>query len=189
MAFRFLRQPSSTECAEAGGEKLRSGDYKAWVRANRWAAMTGEKQMRKSLFVLTSTAILAMLSPAAAQYVFPQPGVGPGYMAPGYMAPGYTAPGFTNRGYRWREQRFIEDPRTNNAVQDRPNYETQLNGTTGSGAIGLTNPNAGPGECAKGFSAETCLRRENPDGGECAKGFSEETCRRRGQKYIPPRQN
>ena len=69
--------------------------------------------MRKSLFVLTSTAILAMLRPAAAQYVFPQPGVGPGYMAPGYMAPGYmapgymapgyTAPGFTNRGYRWRE--------------------------------------------------------------------------------------
>ncbi|MFZ1067929.1 MAG: hypothetical protein WAN42_20705 [Pseudolabrys sp.] len=26
-------------------------------------------------------------------------------------------------------------------------------------------------------------------GGECAKGFSEETCRRRGQKYNPPGQN
>ena len=25
--------------------------------------------------------------------------------------------------------------------------------------------------------------------GECAIGFSEETCRRRGQKYNPPRQN
>ena len=32
-------------------------------------------------------------------------------------------------------------------------------------------------------------RRYKCVGGECAKGFSEETCRRRGQTYIPPRQN
>jgi len=29
----------------------------------------------------------------------------------------------------------------------------------------------------------------NAVGGECAKGFSEETCRRRGQKYNPPGQD
>jgi hypothetical protein len=50
------------------------------------------------------------------------------------------------------------------------NYESQRTPNSAlSGPIGLGNPNA--------------------FGGECAKGFSEETCRRRGQKYNPPGQN
>jgi hypothetical protein len=167
--------------------------------------------MRKFLFVFASTATLAMVSPAVAQYMYPPPGVGPGYIAPGYIAPGYIvpgyiapgyivpgyiAPGYTNPGYMWRKQRLNEDWRTN-PVQDgqlRENYERTL------GSIGITDPNAGAGECAKGFSEDTCRRRQNaiesgsldvtdPNAGECAKGFSEETCRRRGQKYNPPRQN
>jgi len=114
--------------------------------------------MRDFLFVLASTTILATVSPAPAQYMYPPPGVASGYIAP--------APGYTNRGYMWREQRLNEDPRIN-AVPDRPNYETQrtLNNATEGGSVGATDP------------------------GECAIGFSEETCRRRGQKYNPPRQN
>jgi len=158
--------------------------------------------MSKFLFVLASTATLAIVSPAVAQYVLPPPGIGvsPWYgISPWYgVSPWYTAPGYTNRGYMWREQRFYIDPRTNDAVQDRQNYEQQrtLNnfGVTNpnAGAFGVTNPNAGPGECAIGSSEETCRRRESfgvTDPGECAIGFSEETCRRRGQRYNPPRQN
>jgi len=91
---------------------------------------------------------------------------------PDYPSPGYTAPG----------------------------YMGPPNNATASGSIGLTDPNAVVRKCARGFSVETCLRRENAigsvsvdltdsstDAGECAKGFSEETCRRRGQKYNPPR--
>ena len=148
--------------------------------------------MSKFLFVLASTATLAIVSPAIAQYVFPPPGIGvsPWYgISPWYrVSPWYTAPGYTNRGYMWREQRFYIDPRTNNSVQDRQDYEKQrtLNN------FGVTNSNAGPGECVIGSSEETCRRRESvgvTDPGECAIGFSEETCRRRGQKYNPPRQN
>ena len=157
--------------------------------------------MSKFLFVLASTATLAIVSPAVAQYVFVRPGIGisPWYGAspwygtgPWYGAgPWYTAPGYINRGYMWRmwrEQPFYIDPRINNAVQDRQNYEEPrtLNN------FGVTNPNAGPGECAIGSSEETCRRRESVGEnyvGECAIGFSEETCRRRGQKYNPPRQN
>ena len=153
--------------------------------------------MSKFLFVLASTATLAIVSPAVAQYVFVRPGIGIG-ISPWYGAgpwygasrwygigPWYTAPGYINRGYMWREQPFYIDPR---AVQERQNYEQQrtLNN------FGVTNPNAGPGECAIGSSEETCRRRESVGEnyvGECAIGFSEETCRRRGQKYNPPRQN
>jgi len=151
-----------------------------------------ERSMSKFLFVLASTVTLAIVSPAVAQYVFTPPGVrvSPWYgFSPWYgISPWYTAPGYTNRGYMWREQRFYIDPRTNNPVQDRQNYEQQrtLNN------FGVTNPNAGPGECAIGSSEETCRRRESVGEnyvGECAIGFSEETCRRRGQKYNPPRQN
>ena len=126
--------------------------------------------MSKFLFVLASTATLAIVSPAVAQYLFPPPGIGvsPWYgISPWYgVSPWYTAPGYTNRGYMWREQRFYIDPRTNDAVQDRQNYENQrtLNN------LGVTDPN-------------------KADAGECAIGFSEETCRRRGQKYNPSRQN
>ena len=70
-------------------------------------------------------------------------------------------------------------------------------------SFGVTDPNAVNRECASGFSAETCLRRENAiesgapsvtDStknylGECAIGSSEETCRRRRQTYNPPGQN
>ena len=160
--------------------------------------------MSKVLFVLASTVTLAIVSPAVAQYVFPPPGIGvspwygispqygvsPWYgISPWYrVSPWYTAPGYSARGYMWREQRFYIDPRTSDAVQDRQNYEQPrtLNN------FGVTNPNAGPGECAIGSSEETCRRRESfgvTDPGECALGFSEETCRRRGQKYNPPRQN
>ena len=148
-----------------------------------------ERSMSKFLFVLASTVTLAIVSPAVAQYVFTPPGVrvSPWYgFSPWYgISPWYTAPGYTNRGYMWREQRFYIDPRTNNAVQERQNYEKQrtLNN------FGVTNPNAGPGECAIGSSEETCRRRESfgaTDPGECAIGFSEETCRRRGQTYNPP---
>ena len=92
------------------------------------------------------------------------------YPATGYYGPGYTAPGYTAPGYMWREQRLNEEQRTNPG-QLRENYEKQRtpNNTIGSGSIGITDPNA--------------------VGGECAKGFSEETCRRRGQTYNPPRQN
>ena len=151
--------------------------------------------MSKFLFVLASTATLVIVSPAVAQYAFVRPGIGispwygasPWYgISPWYMAPGYTSPGYMWR--EWREQRFYIDPRTSDAVQDRPNYEQPrtLNN------FGVTNPNAGPGECAIGSSEETCRRRESfgvTDPGECALGFSEETCRRRGQKYNPPSQN
>ena len=115
---------------------------------------------RLFLFVLASTGSLATMNAAIAQYP-----------ATGYYAPGYTAPGYTAPGYRWREQRLNEEQRTNPDGQLRENYEKQRtpNNTIGSGSIGITDPNA--------------------VGGECAKGFSEETCRRRGQTYIPPRQN
>ena len=149
-----------------------------------------ERSVSKFLFVLASTATLAIVSPAVAQYVFPPRGIGvsPWHgISPWYgIGPWYTAPGYTNRGYMWREERFYIDPRTNNPVQDRQNYEQQrtLNN------IGVTDPNAGPGECAIGSSEETCRIRESVGVvGECAIGFSEETCRRRGQKYNPPRQN
>jgi hypothetical protein len=97
--------------------------------------------MRKFLYVLASTAILAMISPAVAQYV--PPPAGAGGAPPGYM---------------WREQRFNEDRRNNNAVQDkqlRENYERQraLNNATKSGSIGVTDPTKNyVGECAIGSS-------------------------------------
>ena len=103
---------------------------------------------------------------------------------------------------------YVAPPPTN-PLQDpqlREFYEKQrpLNNATGNGSIGVTDTDVVVnGECARGFSAETCLRRENAIGsgsvgvtdptenyvGQCAIGSSEETCRRRGQKYNRPRQN
>jgi len=122
--------------------------------------------MRKFLFVLASTATLAMINPAKAQgywgapgYVFPGyvfPGyVFPGYVFPGYVfpryvfpryfAPVYVAPGYVAPGYQdWRQREYYEKLLTPNIATDR-----------------------GPGECAI--------------------GMSEETCRRRGQRYNPPK--
>src|SRR5262249_21484209 len=134
--------------------------------------------MRKSLFVLESVATWATISNAVAQYVTlpgndtPQPGYihgsGPSRTPPGYLCrTSRVHVRHTTPGNMSREQWLNEEGR----LQPGENYEKQrtLNDTTGSGAIGLTNPNA--------------------VGGECAKGFSEETCRRRGQRYNPPRQD
>ena len=110
--------------------------------------------MRKFLFVLASTSSLATVNVATAQYPASEyyangyyvPGYygrryyAPGY--PGYYAPGYYAPGYYAPG-------------------------GSVGATVGTNNVGDT-----------GFV-----------GGECAKGFSEETCRRRGQKYNPPGQN
>ena len=123
--------------------------------------------MRKFLFVLASTGSLATMNVAIAQY----PATGydaTGYYAPGYHAPGYTALA-TAPGYMWREQRLNEERRTNPQLGEKYENQRTPNNTIGSGSIGVTDPNA--------------------VGGECAKGFSEETCRRRGQTYNPPRQN
>ena len=111
--------------------------------------------MRKFLFVLASAGSLATVN-AAAQYA------GTGY-APGYYPPGYYNPRLYG-GYSWRRERALEEWRQ---WQDYKTQSTPNNVL--SGPIGLGNPNA--------------------FGGECAKGFSEETCRRRGQKYNPPGQN
>jgi hypothetical protein len=80
--------------------------------------------MRKFLFLLASTATLAMINPAVAQmYLPPAPG-GIG------VSPGYTAPGYNWREQRanddwrnnsWREQRFDEDSRNNNWREQRAN--------------------------------------------------------------------
>jgi hypothetical protein len=114
--------------------------------------------MKKFSLFLLPTATLVIVSPAVGQYVLPPPGV--------WVNPAF-APGYTSRGYRWREQRLYEDPRRNNYIvedrQPRENYETPstLNNAIGRGPVS--------------------------DPGECAIGFSEETCRRRGQKRNPPK--
>src|SRR5262245_44192998 len=115
--------------------------------------------MKKFLFVLASTASLATVNAAIAQY--PSAGYAPGYYPPGYYNPRLNY----GPGDSWRRERALEEWRQwqNNETRRTPNY------ATGSGAFGLTNPNA--------------------VGGECAKGMSEETCRRRGQQYKPPSQN
>ena len=68
--------------------------------------------MRNFLFILASTASLAMIDPARSQYV-PYP-ASPGYT----MAPGYTAPS-TTPGYNWREQRGNDDWRNNTFREQR----------------------------------------------------------------------
>ena len=113
--------------------------------------------MRKFLFVLASTGSLATMNEAAAQY---PPN---GSYAPGYYPPGYYNPRLYG-GYSWRRERAMEE------WQQWQSHETQRTPSNAlSAPIGLGDPNA--------------------VGGECAKGFSEETCRRRGQKYNPAGQN
>ena len=65
---------------------------------------------------------------------------------------------------------YVATPPTN-PLQDRQDlrefYEEQrpLNDATGSGSIGITNPDVVVnGRCARGFSAETCLRRRCDQG-------------------------
>src|SRR5262245_19358210 len=110
------------------------------------SGLSEERVMRKFLFVLASTAPLAMMHPAPAQmYLPPSPGGGtftsdyvpppsyvapaPGYGAPGYVAPapGYVAPGYTNPGYTWREQRANEDWRNNTWREQRYNENWRNN--------------------------------------------------------------
>jgi hypothetical protein len=121
--------------------------------------------MKKFALLSVSATILALVNPAVAQYGLLPPGVWVDPFFPGYMS----------RSYRWREQRLYGDWRRGYLYGDwrrgyivddkqaRENYETPtiLNSATG--------------------------RRAITDPGECAIGFSEETCRRRGQKYNPPR--
>jgi len=99
--------------------------------------------MRKFLFVLAST--VTLITPAVAQIG------GSGF--PPYVVPD-SAP-----QYSWEDR---PPPQMPDEKQTPPNNAL-------SGPIGLGDPNA--------------------VGGECAKGFSEETCRRRGEKYNPPGQN
>jgi len=93
------------------------------------------------------------MSPAIAQYGAPPPDLG----AIGHGDPPGPPPPPSVRGNEVPPPSDIAGPQ-----QPSPN-----NATTGTGSIGVTDPSA--------------------VGGECAKGFSEETCRRRGQQYNPPR--
>jgi len=101
--------------------------------------------MTKFLFVLAST--VALITPAVAE-------IGGPAFAP-YVVPEYAPQ------YRWEDRPPPQWPQ-NDEKQRTPNNAL-------SGPIGLGDPNA--------------------VGGECAKGFSEETCRRRGEKYNPAGQN
>ena len=105
--------------------------------------------MRKFLFVLASTGSLATVNVATAQYPASEYYAN-GYYVPGYYGRRYYAPGYP--GYY------------------APGYYAP------GGSVGATVGTNNAGDT--GFV-----------GGECAKGFSEETCRRRGQKYNPPGQN
>jgi len=105
--------------------------------------------MRKFLFVLASTGSLATMNVAIAQYPATE------YYATGYYVPGYYGPRYFARGYPW--------------------LLTPLATTPFGGSVGATVGTNNAGDT--GFV------------GECAKGFSEETCRRRGQIYNPARQN
>ena len=77
--------------------------------------------MRNFLFILASTATLAMMNPAVAQMYLPP---GPGGIG---VAPGYTAPGKTTPGYMWREQRANDDWRNNTWREQRYNDDLRNN--------------------------------------------------------------
>jgi len=111
---------------------------------NRWLEIV-ERTMRKSLFVLASTVAFVIINPAIAQLDLS--GIGQG------LPPGPPPPS------DWGEQRP--------PPIDLDSAEPQQPSPYSTGSVGVTDPNA--------------------VGGECAKGFSEESCRRRGEKYNPPR--
>jgi hypothetical protein len=130
--------------------------------------------MKKFALLSVSATILALVNPAVAQYGLWPPGVQYGLWPPGvYRVPfGYMSPSYEDFGWRrgylyrdWRRGYLYGDWGRGYIVDDmqaRENYGTPtiLNNSTG---------------------------RVVTDPGECAIGFSEETCRRRGQKYKPPR--
>jgi len=66
-------------------------------------------------------------------------------------------------------------------------YATQQE-CTAAGKAWLS-PNANPTQALASFSCGRKREYGVAGPGECAIGFSEETCRRRGLKYNPPRQN
>jgi hypothetical protein len=126
--------------------------------------------MKKFALLSVSATILALVNPAVAQYGLWPPGVWVDPFFPGYMSRSYRWRQRLyedwQRSYRWREQRLYEDWRRSYIVDDkqvRENYETPIILNSATGRRAITDP------------------------GECAIGFSEETCRRRGQKYNPPR--
>jgi hypothetical protein len=85
--------------------------------------------MKTLLFVLASTAALAMANPATAQmYLPPSPGgTVPSYTPPGYTPPSYTPPSYTSPNYTWREQRANEDWRNNTWREERINEDWRNN--------------------------------------------------------------
>ena len=148
--------------------------------------------MQKFLFVVASTATLAMINPAKAQgyWVFP------GYVFPGYIAPGYAFPRFGFLRYvfpRYVFPGYVAPP----GYIAPPDYVAPS--YVAPGYVAPPGYIAPPGYVSPGY--QDWQRREyyeklrGPIGmttdtrniGECAIGMSEETCRRRGQKYNPPK--
>jgi hypothetical protein len=153
--------------------------------------------MRKFLFVLASTATLAMMNPAKAQtYLSPvNPGVpitpgyvAPGYVAPGYVASGYTAPGSTAPDYMWREQRANEDWRNNTWREKRFDQDWRNNNWRTERAMEdwRQRENYEKQRTPNNATDRGFVGTDTRYVGECAIGSSEETCRRRGQRYNPP---
>ena len=125
-------------------QRLSRRGLSSFDREDRWLEVV-ERIMRKFLFVLASTAAFAITNPAIAQLDLS--GIGQG------LPPGPPPPS------NWGEERP--------PPIDLDSAEPQQPSPYSTGSVGVTDPNA--------------------VGGECAKGFSEETCRRRGEKYNPPR--
>src|SRR5216683_1701175 len=81
--------------------------------------------MRDLLFVVASTAALAIANPASAQmYLPPSPGV---TVSPSYTPPSYTPPGSTPADSTWREQRANDDWRNNTWRERRINEDWRNN--------------------------------------------------------------
>src|SRR5262245_43994757 len=136
--------------------------------------------MRKFLFVLASTAILAMTNTAKAQVYWVFPGYAfPAYVFSGFVAPGFVAPGFVFPRYFFPRFAF---PRYVFPVYVVPTYI----------APGYIAPGYQDWQQREYYEKLRCpigISTDTRNIGECAIGMSEETCRRRGQRYNPPRQN
>src|SRR6478736_842888 len=130
--------------------------------------------MRKFLFILASTASLAVIDSARSQYV-PYPS-DPGYrVAPAQPQYGAPTPGRVAPGYNWREQRAQDDWRNNtwreNLQQDdwrNNNWREKRTNEDWRQREGYakdrTRNNAidrGYVECAPDSVVETCRSRSN----------------------------
>jgi hypothetical protein len=166
--------------------------------------------MRKSLFILASTASLMMIDPARPQYV-PYPAVSGYTMAPAPPQYGPPTPGGVTPGYNWREQRANEDWR-NNTWREQPANNNLRNDTWREQranedwrqredyAKDRTPNNAidrGYVECGVGSTGSSMPCRDNAkdktknnaiDRGyvECAAGSVVETCRTRNDSRSSP---